>query len=208
VAFQGASLGNILTGYNPPEDGGLQTLVLNLKRVAGGDIEITGSYGGNGFSTITVTNSAINNNTFDMLGISINDEDMGLKIDNVLITTSVELAPPPSPYEQWTIDSGLTNGIDAATDNPDGDALDNFGEYVFGGSPTNGADIGTEPVFDANGDYIYVLRNDDSLVASILTRLDLVIGDWTTNAPMNRGLDDQCAYECNTERWGNGQLHQ
>jgi len=85
----------------------------------------------------------------------------------------------------------MPGGNNAASDDPDADTLDNQGEYVFGGNPTDGADVGTQPVFDAaTGDYSYVLRSDDSLTASVLTRSDLVTGSWTTNAPMGITLND------------------
>ncbi|MDZ8117077.1 DUF7594 domain-containing protein [Pontiella agarivorans] len=68
----------------------------------------------------------------------------------------------------------------------DSDGLDDWGEYVFGGNPTNPADTGTQPVFDAaSSNYIFSLIGDDHVVAHVLTNADLVGGNWGTNATVN-----------------------
>jgi hypothetical protein len=48
-----------------------------------------------------------------------------------------------SPYRAWASATGLTEeGADAATDNPDHDALPNFAEFAVDGDPLSGADGG------------------------------------------------------------------
>lgn len=136
----------------------------------------------------TWTNDLCLGATFDRVLFTIRGNDIRAKIDNVWVASNVE---PLGGYYLWALNSGLTETNNAPGLNPDSDALDNLGEYVFDGIPTNGADIGTQPWFDgASGEYIYVLRNDSSLTASVLTKPDLITGTWTTNATPNISLND------------------
>ncbi|VGO18493.1 hypothetical protein [Pontiella sulfatireligans] len=78
--------------------------------------------------------------------------------------------------EQYTELSGVE------TDDYDEDGLSDWGEYVFGGIPTDDTDIGTQPAFDsANGEYLFSIIDDSTLKYYVLTNLDLVIGEWGTN---------------------------
>jgi hypothetical protein len=94
-----------------------------------------------------------------------------------------ESIEPPSGFAAWAAGYGLSG---TPTDDDDLDTLSDFGEYVLGGNPTNGSlnDL-TNPWFDSNGDYIYLLRGDNTLNAYVLTNADLVAGSWGTNATVS-----------------------
>ncbi|VGO23556.1 discoidin domain-containing protein [Pontiella sulfatireligans] len=90
---------------------------------------------------------------------------------------------PPSGFAVW---AGLYGLSGTPTDDDDEDTLNDFGEYVFGGNPTNGSlDDLTNPSFDISGKYIYLLRGDNSLTVYVLTNADLVAGSWDTNATVS-----------------------
>lgn len=65
------------------------------------------------------------------------------------------------------------------------DGVVDWGEYAFGGNPTNADDVGVLPSFEASsGNYIFALIGDNTISYSVLTRDDLVLGLWTTNGPL------------------------
>ncbi len=91
---------------------------------------------------------------------------------------------PEVSYAAWAGTWGVDLG--SATANFDSDALNNYGEYVFGGNPTNANDIGTQPTFDGtSGTYSFSLIGDNTVTAYVLTNLDLVFGSWGTNSTIN-----------------------
>lgn len=104
----------------------------------------------------------------------------------------------PSLYQAWAATYLLTNGSAALTANPDGDLLDNLGEYAMGGDPTNGSDTGYLPhsamVQDGEEQwfqYVYYARNDAAergLSYYLETSSDLVSGVWTTNCIVPCGI--------------------
>lgn len=96
----------------------------------------------------------------------------------------VEVVSSATGFDTFVAQYGLS-GDPLADDDLDG--LTDFGEYVFGGNPTNGVVDSANPVFDAaSGDYVYSLIGDDSLTAVVLTTDDLVNGIWVTNGtPLN-----------------------
>ncbi|MDZ8117772.1 glycoside hydrolase family 16 protein [Pontiella agarivorans] len=74
----------------------------------------------------------------------------------------------------------LLSGV--KTNHSDSDRLNDWGEYVFGGNPTNGDDFGVLPSFDVDtGEYSFSLIGDDSVVARIVSTTDLKQGPWITN---------------------------
>lgn len=89
-------------------------------------------------------------------------------------------------YGDWIYGFGLHGTNVAATANPDLDPANNLYEYGLGGDPTNGADIGAEPVLK-NGsnyvDHVHVRRaapsNELSYALALAT--DLQHGPWITN---------------------------
>ncbi|MDF7799093.1 hypothetical protein P4C99_06435 [Pontiellaceae bacterium B1224] len=94
----------------------------------------------------------------------------------------------PYNYDVWLEEQYPDLGLDAGkTDNPDGDALDNWNEYAFGGNPTNAADTGYPVEYGAvdGGSffaYIHALRKGcDDLGYVIEIRDDMVIGAWTND---------------------------
>lgn len=73
------------------------------------------------------------------------------RADNFTVTSSA-IASGPSAYEQWTIDKGLTPGVNnAPMDNPDGiggSLLNNLYEFGLGGDPLDAGDEGLAPSHD------------------------------------------------------------
>ncbi|QBG45933.1 glycosyl hydrolase family protein [Verrucomicrobia bacterium S94] len=68
------------------------------------------------------------------------------------------------------------------TDHSDSDQLNDWGEYVFGGNPTNGDDIGVVPSFNrTSGCYTFSLIGDDTVVAHVVSTPDLRLDIWNTN---------------------------
>ena len=111
---------------------------------------------------------------------------------------SPRISGTPSPYQAWATAYLLTDSAAALAANPDGDLLDNLGEYALGGDPTNGNDIGYLPqsavVGDEGGDwfqYVYYMRGDAAgrgLDYYLETSSDLVSGGWITNSIMPYGV--------------------
>ena len=99
----------------------------------------------------------------------------------VVVLDDVDLAE--MAYGMWVAGYPTLGGQTNKADNPDGDPLDNFGEYALGGNPTNGADAGIASLF-ASGpgyfEYIHVRRNDNSYIDYWLeTCTNLVSGAWS-----------------------------
>ncbi len=108
-------------------------------------------------------------------------------IDNIRVTTT--LIDPEAMYQRWASDNGLTSLNHAYTADPDGDELNNLGEYGIGGDPTDGANRGirsTGGISDDNGtnwlSYVHPRRSDfwlGGLDYHLETRTNLVDGaDW------------------------------
>jgi hypothetical protein len=175
-------------------NGTFQTWTLRIER-SGSDFLLSPAidnklFGPSGSEVETFTNNAAIDAVFDQLTFTVRGNNIGMKIDNVEITSNVE-ALTFTAFESWALSYGLSGADAGESANPDADALDNYSEYVFGGHPDDNTDIGHQPVLDVeSGDYVYVLRNDDALSASVLTRDDLITGDWTTNAPMDVTAND------------------
>ena len=101
----------------------------------------------------------------------------GVEVDRVEIVTPKLYIAYDNPYDQWAFDNELAGG---AGDDDDGDGLDNFGEWVFGGLPKNSADRGAQPSYDAAGGvYSYSVMGDTSLTVTISTKVNLTDATWT-----------------------------
>lgn len=101
------------------------------------------------------------------------------KIDNLKIDTAGPV-PAAGGFDDFVNMHGLDGDPNA---HGDADGITDYAEYVFGGNPTNSADLGTLPRYDAEtGRYIYKLVGDDTLTACVLTNGNLVTGSWGTNA--------------------------
>lgn len=89
------------------------------------------------------------------------------------------VAPPaPEGFAAFVSDYGLSS---VATNDFDGDGLNDYAEYVLGGNPTNGWVDATIPWIDVPaGDYVYSLMGDDSVVAYISTCNNLALNNWTS----------------------------
>jgi len=92
-----------------------------------------------------------------------------------------------TPLEAWAADYGLSGTNATATADPDGDALDNLGEYGLGGDPTNPADQGIPPTYamdEAGGSnwvtYVYPKRSNlnSGLTYYLEISTNLVSGTW------------------------------
>ena len=98
-------------------------------------------------------------------------EGEGWEMDNLV--SKIHYAPALTGWDGFVDDYSLSG---TKTTDEDSDGLNDWGEYVFGGNPTNSADIGIQPVFDAStGEYIFALVGDTNVVAHVATKEDLVI---------------------------------
>ena len=92
-------------------------------------------------------------------------------------------------FAGYAVNYGLSG---TATSDADSDGLHDYAEYVFGGNPTNSSDVGTQPSFDAAGNYAYSLIGDSNVVAYLVTTEDLVFGTWepvaTNSVSLSNGV--------------------
>lgn len=87
--------------------------------------------------------------------------------------------PLTTPWAGFVSDYGISG---VKTNHSDADQLDDWTEYVFGGNPTNPADIGILPAFNAaSGEYLFSLRNDSTLTAYLCLTTNLTDHSWATN---------------------------
>ncbi|MDZ8119066.1 right-handed parallel beta-helix repeat-containing protein [Pontiella agarivorans] len=115
-----------------------------------------------------------------------------VNIDYLTLSHAIDLVTPESLYMDWLAEFPTLGSFTNVTDNPDADALDNLGEYAMGGIPTNGTDIGYEPVFqplEAGGtnwfEFVYAQRTDADirgLEYSLETNTNLLNAAGWTNA--------------------------
>ncbi len=116
-------------------------------------------------------------------------------VDYLRFSAYSEDNSPQGLYNAWRL--GYQPALGVATnmaDNPDADALDNLGEYAFGGIPTDGGNIGYEPSYkqvNVGGinyiDYVFVRRSDAAargLSYSLQLNTDLVYGSWTNDTSL------------------------
>ncbi|VGO15128.1 Keratan-sulfate endo-1,4-beta-galactosidase [Pontiella desulfatans] len=114
-------------------------------------------------------------------------------IDNVLVTRSpvnlnFDVLPEEVPFETFISDHGLSGDPIADFDS---DGLLDYGEYVFGGNPTNGWVDAQNPEFDAaDGDYIFSLIGDSNVVAYVVSSTNLLDGAWETNETVSVTAND------------------
>ncbi len=102
---------------------------------------------------------------------------------------------PQGRYNTWLL--GYQPGLGTATnmtDNPDLDALNNLGEYAFGGNPDDMNDIGYLPSYEQVNvggtnyiDYVFIRRKDNAdrgLSYALKLNTDLVFGTWTNDTSL------------------------
>lgn len=77
-------------------------------------------------------------------GVMYNANVWESSVDNLSVT-SPDAIEPPSAYELWKEDYGISG--EAPTDDHDLDGLDNVYEYGLGGDPTNATDQGISPTY-------------------------------------------------------------
>ena len=141
--------------------------------------------GGSGNTTISVGENAFTNKTLLVDNPQFpdpSDEFYGNMVvrhmDMMFTWTSAEA--PAGGYDLFAWAYGLTG---VKTDDFDGDGLNDYGEYVFAGLPDDDTNIGTQPSLDGTT-YNFSLIGDDSVVAHVVTRENLVFGDWVTNSTL------------------------
>lgn len=110
-----------------------------------------------------------------------------------LNTSGVLTGPPPvQGYDAWATTWGDAV-LGAATNDYDGDACNNFCEYVFNGNPTNAAVRGEVPQLLADGatlTYVTARRNDDPALTYIVeTTAALVSPSWTNTGYIVTGTN-------------------
>jgi hypothetical protein len=113
----------------------------------------------------------------------------------------------------WVAQFPTLGSFTNATDNPDGDALNNLYEFALGGVPTNGALVGYLPVFqrlEEGGtnwfEYVHVQRKNPAahgLSYSVEKNTNLVSGAWVaaSNSITGIGSVDE-DFEKVTNRFG------
>lgn len=94
--------------------------------------------------------------------------------------TTVLAAAPAYGYALWALGWGVPIG--AATDDPDGDLLNNLGEYALNGDPRDSLNAGVKPTVNWSGNelrYAHRRRNDDTnLLYVVESCTNLVSGVW------------------------------
>jgi hypothetical protein len=127
---------------------------------------------------------------------------MNSVLDNHLIITNLVIDITNDTYDwynHWAFYAGLTNGIDGAADNPDGDNLNNFWEYALNGDPLVATDNwrlnNAHEVVEEGGtnylQYVYRRRVDAAvrrLNYQVGSGTDLVFGNLT-NATEEVGVE-------------------
>jgi hypothetical protein len=92
-------------------------------------------------------------------------------------------------WGMWIGENGLTGNDALYNANPDGDALDNLGEYALGGNPTNKDAASILPGFqleESGGtNWLYYAHNertdDPGLMYTVWVSTNLVSNVWKTN---------------------------
>ncbi|NJL18849.1 MAG: hypothetical protein HC901_00545 [Bdellovibrionaceae bacterium] len=101
--------------------------------------------------------------------------------DNVSVSLGSSLLM--DPYDIWALAHGGEALIGPPTHDYDGDGLVNLGEYALDGDPANRMDTGEPPVIEYAGGIIHYTHprrsDDDSLIYTMETCTDLILGDWT-----------------------------
>ncbi len=135
----------------------------------------------------TKTYSVSNSTAYKVyrLNITANNGDTKMQL------AELELVSGMTFYEEWSADFKLSGSNALFSANPDGDVLDNLGEYAMGGNPTNGSDRGHVPTFETFGEsgtnwfeYVYARRRDAAargLEYTVEATSNLVSAAWSTN---------------------------
>ena len=119
-------------------------------------------------------------------GVFYNNNLGQMFADNFSVTSPGAIEPP-SIYDQWKKDYGISG--EAPTDDHDLDGLANVYEYGLGGDPTNAADQGTSPTysFEESGGtnwlaYVYPRLLDPVGIDYYLELTgNLVVSAWTND---------------------------
>ena len=116
--------------------------------------------------------------------------------------TTVLATAPAYGYALWALGWGVPIG--PATNNYDGDLLNNLGEYALNGDPTDPLDAGVKPTLKRSGNdltYAHLRRKDDTnLLYFVETCTNLVSGVWTnagytvTGTNVTGGAYDEVSY--------------
>ena len=128
---------------------------------------------------------------FKLQVFDANNNSTAGAFDNIGFVGSV-LSAGGTGFDAFVEQYGLSGN---KTAHGDADGLNDWGEYVFGGDPTNSNDIGSQPVFDATtGSYIYSLVGDNMVVAHVVTTSNLLTGIWATNSTVSVTENDGSFY--------------
>ncbi|VGO18306.1 Ig-like domain-containing protein [Pontiella sulfatireligans] len=97
---------------------------------------------------------------------------------------AVTVVPANPAWDAFVSSYGLSG---VKTNHADGDGLNDWGEYVFGGNPTNPSDTGIKPAFgdSAASNVIFSLVGDNRVTAYVLTTTNLLAGNWETSTTVN-----------------------
>jgi len=101
-----------------------------------------------------------------------------------LFNVSVTYEAGGQTFMLWATNYGGTNVIGSATNDFDGDKLNNFAEYALNGNPTNAANQGQVSYNSDGSTFRYVharVANDSSVLYRLLDATQLTGGAWNTN---------------------------
>ncbi|VGO19628.1 right-handed parallel beta-helix repeat-containing protein [Pontiella sulfatireligans] len=118
----------------------------------------------------------------DSFGWTVNKTDAAdWRIDDVVVRNhAYAWAPPASPFDDWMV----LYSVSGATNDPDGDGIDNLREFGLGGDPTNASLTGHATNFqnfDGGSEYVYPRRKDSGLDYWLETSTNLVSNVWTNS---------------------------
>lgn len=130
----------------------------------------------------------------DWVGVQLakgwtNNTDAFAHVDYLIVSHEGYASEPTEQelYQDWLALYPAVGTATNATDNPDGDVLNNLYEYALDGDPDDVTDLGNVPVYQMQGEmieYVYYMRDDADdrgLTYSIGTKTDLVDDPVWTN---------------------------
>jgi fibronectin type 3 domain-containing protein len=108
---------------------------------------------------------------------------VNFEYDSVTETLSLVSGAALTGYDLWATTWNTENGVGAATNDFDGDGINNLGEYAMGGNPTNELNRGTNCVLSKLGTgfvFVHPQRSDDATITyQVEVATHLISSAWT-----------------------------